>query len=168
MQVGGGVGVAEVRHVEAPVDQRGAGEAHHQECEQRPPRHRCLHVGREREGSEHQDGRDPGADRRLGKSHIHRVQGDEQRRRVQAVQTEQHRGGEQLPDLEDRERRDRHEAEQGDVDQELDCDPSSSSPRGRNPPCSAALASACDAVGLVKIRNSKISTSFSAFWVGPA
>ncbi len=170
MRLDGRVRVAVMRHVERAVDQGRAGDEGDEQRQDRAPRIRLLLGLHEREGAQHEHGRDARADRGLGEGHVDGVEHDEHGGREQAVDAAQHDHREQAPQTDDHEYRRRHEGQQHDVDRRLyDPAPSSSffSRSGRIPAEYIAFARALHAVGLVKKMKASMSSSLIVTMVKP-
>ena len=114
------VGVAEPRHVKGPVEQRGAGDQHHDEGQDRCVAGDLLAPGGERQGAEHEDRRDAGADGGFGEGHVDGVEEDEEPGREQRIDAGQHDHREQVTQAHDGKRRQPEEGEQDDVDHAFD------------------------------------------------
>src|SRR5690606_34025728 len=112
----------------------------------------------------------------FGKGNISRVQHHEKRRRYQAVNTEQHDAGEQVPEAQYRNGNHCQKSEQENIDQLFHhdrLDPCASaalllsSSQGCRPLARAALANAWAAVGEVNSKKAKISPSLTVARVKP-
>ena len=111
----------------------------------------------------------PAAAGGLGEGHVDGVEHHPESGHHQAVDAEHERGCEQVAQRDHDERR----CDQQDQEQNIDVDVYGVGSlgfrvQGRIPSSSAAWASACEAVGAVNTRNTKISTSLSALSERPA
>ena len=116
----GGRRVAEQGRIQDGIDQRSPRNADHQQAEQGVASGQGLPASGQVQTGQHQHRGDAGADGRLGKGDIHRIQVHEQCGGQQTVYAEQHHHREQIGEQNGRHRDHDQKTQQGDVDQGFD------------------------------------------------